>query len=135
MAAMVDGEGSIYIQRLSHLYGRSRNPQHRVKLQVHNTSTALMAWLIDNFGGNFIASQQKKEQRLRLKTCFTWYVTGPRAAEILQMVEPLLKIKRLKAQLAIELQAGLMNGSIHTPAEELARRDRVYAEFKEASHS
>ena len=105
LAGMVDGEGCISIWRT-----RARNTNYATnkitygsfncRIQIYNTSEALMKWLIANFGGSYNTRTNVGEKH---KISYNWRPKGANnTKKMLLGILPYLVIKREQATLALE---------------------------------
>lgn len=99
-AGIVDGEGSVQINRFRPRYDRTRF-NYTVGLQVGATDLAMIRRLHDLWGGSF--SPAKRRTRSGRKV-FTWTVRALRAAEILALLRPYLVTKSAQADLVLEFR-------------------------------
>lgn len=97
LAAFVDGEGCI-----------TGNQSTRVVIHVANTSTALMRWLADCFGGS--VHKRKDRTSTNNKQAYLWTVVGVLAADVLFRIRPYLIIKGEQADIAMRLGRSKMYG-------------------------
>jgi len=95
MAGIVDGEGSINLIKAS---SRHRHPAGEIyaQLGVTNTNEWVIRWFQYTFGGSI-----NKDK----KGCYRWNVTHRKAAKILRVLLPYLRIKKPQAELAILFQS------------------------------
>lgn len=125
LAGIIDGEGSINI---------SCNPKHgrnyySLKLDITNTSDALMQWLEDKFRGHIGTSYARSQNRTNLHS---WIVSGKQAQYLLYKVLPYLVIKTEQALLALTLDILPYGGACrwnYTEEEEF-NRSQAYEEMK-----
>jgi hypothetical protein len=99
VAGLFDGEGCISIC--------NRKDKHEDTafifcIQITNTNTTLMKWLVEHFGGVYY-SQDGKSRNPKWKPSFRWRVKGRKnEEEFLLGILPYLVIKREQALLALE---------------------------------
>lgn len=94
IAGLIDGEGSIR-------HWNRADSQLVVFVQITNTDFSLMEWL-QKMGGN-VTKEFRSIKKPKWKDCYTWKVS--RLIDVLRLleaVEPLMVIKRCKAQKAID---------------------------------
>jgi hypothetical protein len=94
IAGLIDGEGSIR-------HWNRADGQLVVFVQITNTDSSLMEWL-QKMGGN-VTKEFRSMKKPKWKDCYTWKVS--RLIDVLRLleaVEPLMIIKRQKAQKAID---------------------------------
>jgi len=103
LAGIIDGEGSI----LGNCYGTYGKGSQSVFLSISNTSSDLMDWLCNKFGGK---STNQVRYDGNHKEAYHWmlYARGG-LVEILRAILPHLKIKQLQAQIALDYFAELHN--------------------------
>ncbi|MCI0562349.1 MAG: hypothetical protein MN733_28015 [Nitrososphaera sp.] len=90
-AGIVDGEGSIYIQR-----NRSR---FTLRVSVRMCCQATVMRLAEILGGNCITLSRRTNSG---KFVYSWGTTGYKAIEVLQKLEPFSVTKLIHIQLAKE---------------------------------
>ena len=129
LAGVIDSDGYIGITKGKPYAGNTKNPQYSLTVNVTNTSVKIMDWLVENFGGKVYTRNTPKDKNW--KPCYNWVVQFQNARKILELVESDLVIKREQALLGIELMRDWITDNRGTPVEEVARRERLYREFKE----
>lgn len=129
LAGVVDSDGYIGITKAKPYPGNTKNPQYSLTVNVTNTSKVMMDWLVENFGGRVY--NRKMPTDANWKQCYNWVVMFQNAREVLELIEPYLVVKRKQALLGIELMRDWVTNNKGTPPEEVARRERLYREFKE----
>lgn len=128
LAGVVDGDGSIFINRCTR---RRRNGNtftaHDLTLVVVNTSSGLIQWLLDNVGGS--ASSQVFANS-KWSPRHSWKVAGSTAGEILRLIGPFLRMKERQQALAMDFEDNrirLTRGSEKSLVEkEVSRREDIY---------
>jgi hypothetical protein len=99
LAGLFDGEGCISICKRKDKFGDNA---FIFCIQITNTNTMLMKWLVEHFGGVYY-SQDGKSRNPKWKPSFRWRVKGRKnEEEFLLGVLPYLVIKRKQALLALE---------------------------------
>ena len=95
IAGIIDGEGCIGIYK-------RRNRGYFIQLTITNTHKTTMKWLSAKLHAN--ALRHLSDQRPRNKQIFSITVDRIRAAKILEIVKPYLKIKQAQADLALNFK-------------------------------
>lgn len=101
LAGIIDGEGclGVYTRRKRNRPGDALRVTYRPRLQVANTSEALMRWLEVRFGGVVREVPRKKHW----KRCFTWNSTDVAVIRsIAANCLPYLVIKAEQARLVLD---------------------------------
>lgn len=101
-AAMIDAEGCISIGAANHKT-TAGNPYiaYMLRIQIANTSTKLMDWMVEHFGG---VVYKKKQTLNPKKPVFQWFTKGGWKAQekFLLGILPYLLIKREQALVGLE---------------------------------
>lgn len=103
LAAFIDGEGTIYINRAA----RSRaewSPRHSLCVVVTNSSPALITWLHETFGGS-VYTRSSPPSALSFRTkrqMWGWQLNQRMAYTILGHCLPWMIIKREQCRLGLE---------------------------------
>ena len=130
LAGIIDADGSVSISRATPR--GVVNPRYVLEVNVVNTSTELMAWLLETFGGRMVARRMSKPEVQR--PTFDWKYSNGKAMWLLELVEPFLIVKRERAQLGIKLikhwTTNHGQGARLDP-DEVARREFIYQRMKE----
>jgi len=106
LAALVDGEGCISIWRTKsratdYWVSKKTYKSFNLRIQVYNTNTTLMEYLVTQFGGTF--KPRKKMQKETHKISYSWRPKGEgHTKEILTNILPHLVIKLEQAEIALE---------------------------------
>ena len=98
LAALIDSEGTVYVNR-TNPRGRAKSVQHILAVTIANTSTALMTWIFDTFGGSVSEIDSKGLQ------CYNWRVNARQAGVVLERCLEHMIIKREQARTGIAFQA------------------------------
>jgi hypothetical protein len=99
LAGLFDGEGCISICERKDAKGDNA---FIFCIQITNTNTDLMKWLVSHFGGVYY-SQDGKSRKANWKPSYRWRVKGRKnEEEFLLGVLPYLVVKREQALLALE---------------------------------
>lgn len=112
-AALMDGEGSFSI---THGTGKSKAgkpyPLFDSKVMIPNTSTDLMEWLKNTFGGTYFVTVKHISKKARangqksLKPCYRWIANKYALQEwFTRGIYPYLIIKKRQAEVALEFVA------------------------------
>jgi hypothetical protein len=131
LAGIIDADGCISVSKMKAGKQRTANPRYVLTVNVVNTSEDLMQWLVSTFGGRF---KVRRKASMKHKATYDWWFNNGKAADLLRLVKPHLRIKRDRAELGISFIEGwvrLRKGpGTRTPPEEVARRERCYLEMK-----
>lgn len=120
-AGVIDSDGFIGI---GETIRESGTPRYTTLLTIVNTSTNLMDWLKDLFGGNVIV---RRSYNNNYKTTYYWRMSDDNAAEVLKQVRPYLVIKTRQADLAIKFRQNWKSFRGHdVPAEINKYREDTY---------
>ena len=131
LAAYIDGEGSVFIQRSSVKTGRKR-PNYVLTLIVAGTDYRLMRWLVGTFTGNVYFSQSKNMRIKSKKTCHSWRIFDDRAGAVLERCSPYMIIKKEQAEVALAYRALRRLGSKGRKLtdEDISMRDEFYTTIR-----
>ena len=104
MAAFIDGEGCIRIQRqepgsrgASH---RAKSPRHDLIIVIGNTDPRLALWCKERFGGSLYLRETSKRND-KHRDAYVWHATQKRAESILHGCLPHFLLKKEQAQIAL----------------------------------
>jgi len=100
LAAYIDGEGTIMIQR-SDVKTGLKHPCFVLTVIVANTDLRLMEWLSRTFTGNVYFSQSAKSRFRSHKICHSWRQFEERAAVILEHCMPYFIMKKEQAEIGL----------------------------------
>jgi len=103
-AGIIDGEGSIQIQR-SRNERYSSGHRYALTVKVSMTDIAVPIWLQGKFGGSICTYKPKKGYRRPL---IRWAIGAKGTLRFLEAIYPYLVAKKNEAELAIEFQHRLM---------------------------
>jgi hypothetical protein len=135
VAGIIDGEGCIHINRSTFPRQPHLSTRYTAMVTVGNTGRPLMNLLEATFGGRI----DTRPATDRHKEFYVWNAAGPRAAHVLRLVRPYLRLKQAQCDLLLAFIDGFRSfrgGSYargHAPRiglEELARRERIWREIK-----
>ena len=101
LAAYIDGEGSIYINKQGALGGRKKTPQYSLSLMIGNTDVRLMTWLKSTFDGSVYHVKYEKCKHLGKKPIMRWQVNERMAEVILKACVPYMIMKKQQAEVGI----------------------------------
>lgn len=101
-AGIIDGEGSITVQRASVPAHGSKTMRVIPRLSVAMTHVETLQWLAAVWGGTVILRSYRELETHR-RPVYVWEVRGHIMAAFLRDVHPFLRIKRKQADLALQL--------------------------------
>lgn len=104
LAGIIDGEGSIYVQRRKTKTGWSYFP----RFQVVNTNRKLMEWIHQTFGG-LIYDKPRIKHNPKWKMQIEWFTTRSLLDQLLPLLIPFLIIKTNQAKIMIEFRNSFKN--------------------------
>lgn len=105
MAAFIDGEGSILLNRRKAGRNGVLNENFYLRITVANTDIRLPEWCKEIFGGSYhVNNSEKYMEGHNWKKAYHWGTSSNRAAWILWNCLPYFIIKREQAEIGIELQ-------------------------------
>ena len=124
LAAFIDGEGSISIERTSpspRLQRRS-SPRYQSYIRVTNTNELLMFWLVEHFGGSY---RIRKRDKATHKYAFVWTVGDRGAYDVLRHTRDLLVLKRPQCENSMAFTEGYKDsrGNSHASGRGIAREE------------
>jgi hypothetical protein len=130
MAAIIDGEGSITIEKQGPgNCTRRKYDSYSLRLVVVNTNVDLMEWLINNFGGTI----HKRKLVPNRKQCYTWRTTYKESSEIIKLCAPYFIVKRKHAILYLKFIATIndKHGNRFSLSDEVKEeREKLYLALK-----
>lgn len=100
LAGIIDGEGSIGIEKLSPYKSRKKT-YYAARLCIINTDIALIHWLKENFTGG---SWNERKVLPHQKRCYRWHIFGTNLERLLIAVRPYLIIKTKQADCVIQFR-------------------------------
>lgn len=124
LAAMIDADGNIGISKLT-------ERRHAIRMNVKNTSEALVDYLKVSYGGYKQGPYKAKQEKW--KDAFRWICHGKEAIKIIKQIEPYLIVKQLQAKLAINAYEDTFKidyGGIGLPKFAVDKRERYYQDMK-----
>ena len=98
LAAFVDGEGTITIDKTKKRAGRYAYTQ---RLQIANTDVRLIDWLVENFGGSY--PKPYKDKNETHKDHYNWKIFSVNSYKLIKIMRPYLILKGEQADNAMEL--------------------------------
>ncbi len=145
-AGIVDGEGSIFIQRTNYVdkiypnakrkIRREKSPSYTLRLSVRMTDKPTIEKMSNIFDGRCL---EIKRRTVKGKRVYGWSVCGYKALEILELLEPYCITKRRQIKMSYvfmkipRFEAGRGKGSI-LPKKITNRRNNCYLKMKEFNH-
>ena len=111
LAGIIDGEGTISIQNLfTRKHKNYLNYQQKnLRVGVVNTNMEVILWIASMFGGNVCKRNVINKEKHKMS--YYWSVTNRKAEEIVKLVMPYLKIKKMQAEIAINFRKTYGKGS------------------------
>lgn len=103
IAGLVDGEGTITIQKL----GRKGTEEYSVQVSVAQKDRAILDWLKATFACGHIAVQKRSGGLLAGRPMLTgfmhqWMATASLGTQIIRAIQPYLRIKHRHAEIVLE---------------------------------
>jgi len=106
-AGLIDGEGSIGIYKTK--YNRCHYGYHyRLLIQIGMCDAIATTWMYKNFSGNYGWYDRPGVSYQRMHR---WQLNDKRASDLLVLLLPYLKTKKVQAEIAIEFQKGKRKSS------------------------
>ena len=131
LAGILDADGCISISKMKAGQQGTANPRYVLTVNVVNTSLELMEWLVERFGGRY---KVRRLQSQNHKATYDWWFNNGKAADLLRLIKPHLRIKQNRAKVGLSLMDGWTRGprgpGAKTPPEEVERRESHYQEMK-----
>jgi hypothetical protein len=118
LAAFIDGEGCIRIQRSKPRRGSPRH-QYIVRIQITNTDARLMQWVQVRFGGAVTPPVNKGNG---WKPMMIWYISAKRADPILRGIRPYLILKNNQCDAALALRNTICHSCRYPSDEEMSEK-------------
>lgn len=133
-AGIIDGEGSIGIVLRRRNRGGCNWVDYCVRVTISNTDLNMMLKLVELWGGNFHKVSRPTRNH---KDCYHYCCTGLMVLKMLELIEPYLITKKVRAQLAISFQkrvSGRMGREegcvVKMSEEEKELRHKMYLQMK-----
>ena len=104
IAAFVDGEGSLSLNR-NHS-GSGRTTSYVIRIRITNTFKPVIDWIADKIG--FGSTREVKLHKNANKQAYEWYINGRRAIALLKQLYPYLIVKKAQADVLFEFSETLM---------------------------
>ena len=102
LAAYIDGEGTIYINRQGKMCGGMKSPRYFLSLIISNTDPRLMSWLKQTFDGSVYGVNFKcVTSHLGKKKILRWQVNERIAYHVLKACLPFMIMKKQQAEVGI----------------------------------
>jgi LAGLIDADG endonuclease len=102
IAGYFDGEGCISVWKRKAAY-TCISPRHILTIQISSTDKSGLDWINRQFKGTVLYAHNASHNP-RQADAWKWIISAKRAAEILRLLLPYLKLKKKEAKLAIALQ-------------------------------
>lgn len=135
VAGFFDGEGciSIWKQKPTSYRGQSKNISHILKVSVSNTNESSIDYLVSLFGG--YKSKRNANTKKNQKLVWAWECCANKAETFLRIVYPYLRIKKFRAEIAIQLRDNINKSKskkyVPISLEDLNIRETISAKLKE----
>lgn len=136
LAGIIDGEGTIYIGRVTRKRITGIKVHYATIMQVSNTDKCLIDWLYNNFGGStsqYTPGQLPKNSRMHV---YSWKITH-QLEEICKALLPYLVTKKKQAEIMIQMRktynpifSNRSKISKALPIETMELRERLCKELK-----
>jgi len=126
LAAYIDGEGTIYINR-SRPRDAHLNVMYMLSVLITNSSFPLLNWLQKTFGGSLYDKNFHGKNPLGHRPMKTWHVNEGQASTILQRCLPYFIVKKQQAEIGIafrELKSRGKRGVV-VPPQDMAQREAL----------
>lgn len=126
LAGVIDGEGSLAIEKLSPRKNR-KYCYFTPRLVVVNTNKQLMDWLVNKIGGKYHA----RKLIVGRKQCYSWFIFGKLIEKVIKLIIPLLICKRQLAELILQFRETVGKTGWHVTEEVLQLRNSMYLKSRE----
>ena len=100
-AGIIDGEGTITLERHSPTSLKHPSPTFSASLYVSNTNMDVLKALQDTFCGSIA---KHKQNSVSQKEIYRWRLYGTKAISVIGLVSPYLIIKRKQAEIVLAYQ-------------------------------
>ena len=135
LAAFVDGEGSIGIERLSPCKQKRKDKEvwqrkkyyYVCRLCVVNTNRPIIDWIQSEFGGSINDKITSKTS----KQCYRWHIFGKDLENLIEELLPFLAIKHKQAQILLEYRKTVGKTGWLVTDEILEHRHQLWLQCKE----
>ena len=135
LAAFIDGEGSIGIERLSPCKVKRKDKEewqrkkyyYTCRLCVVNTNKPILDWMVREFGGSI----NDKIKSKTAKQCYRWHIFGKDLEDLIEELVPFLFIKQKQALILLEYRKTVGKTGWHLSDEVLEERHQLWLQCKE----
>lgn len=98
MAGLIDADGSVVFTRTKRSDSRV-GVRFRPLLELENKSPVLPRWIHAAFGGHLL--RYEKQSQFKRQVIWRWQLVGARAVELLEALQPFLRLKKKRACILI----------------------------------
>lgn len=125
LAAYIDGEGAILLNRFSGQTERQWSARKRIWLRIAicNTDPRLIIWCRDTFGG--CIATESRSNNPKHNACYRWFVSCRMAGWILENCMPYFIIKKEQAEIGLAFQSTIGGPGIFVSEETRAYREAL----------
>lgn len=130
LAGFVDGEGYVGLPQ----YGSSTKTTHykySPRLSIGNTNKKVIEYIVNKFGGTIYEQKCKKKQ---YKKVWCWRLYSKKAAYILKLIYPYLKVKKENADIIFEFIKLLQISTKSMPEEIAEKRYALYLSMRQLNN-
>lgn len=134
LAAMVDGEGSILINRNDYTVEKlGHSPNYAARVEVNNTSRVLLERVAEIAGCGQIHDRPPRDESNSKKICYTWVAASKEARTVIERIYPHLIAKQDQARLVLYLESSKVTTGYRQrlTCEALQTRERLWEEVKQ----
>ena len=136
LAAIIDGEGSIGIERLSPCKVTRKGKEswqrkkyyYACRLCVINTYKPLIEWIYQEFKGG--KTGVKTKATLKRKLCYRWHIFGEHLESLINELIPFLAEKKPQAKLLLEYRKTVGKTGWNLTDETLEQRASLWTKCK-----
>jgi len=104
LAAIIDGEGSIYIGNFSS-NPKTGNKYYQTNIEVTNSSIVIIDWLFKTFGGRIYKYTAKQTPKNARRTYYRWIATGDRVTHLCEVILPYILEKKPQTEIMLKMRA------------------------------
>lgn len=130
LAGIIDGEGTIRIDKTDYSQKRMRSPQYLAQICIGMNDKQVLDLLKETFGGGNVREERVPDRR----SVWRWAATGRfRVPPILRMLLPYLKTKRRHAEIVIDFCENWVRPYVSrngVDPQELQRREEAYLKVR-----
>lgn len=108
LAGIVDGEGSVYLQKIV----RKTGFHYDLRFHVVNTNRNLIHWIKDRFGG-LVYEKDRSSHSRNWKLQYTWNASRSLFDQIAPHILPFLIVKREQVELGIAFRKTFIKSNRH----------------------